>query len=139
MSALDIYGPQVTLIPKDRAFRIEIDNIYATPSSRKKIKYHQETLILDGQDGPQVGRASQRPDPITIDFDDVLTKTYTFTDPVTQQQVTLSLAGVALAINMDYVARRTYQKSVEDLKRQLADGDITEAEYDTQLAALNVP
>lgn len=139
MSDLDIYGTEQTLIPKDRAFRIEIDNIYGSPNSKKMIKYHQETLILDGQDGPKVGKTDSSPQTISIDFDSVMTKTYTFTDPVTAQEVTVSLAAVAIAINMDYVARRNYQRAVEDLKAQLAAGTITEDQYNVQVAALTAP
>lgn len=138
-SPLDIYGDEATLIPKDRAFRIEIDNVYGSPKSKKTIKYHQETLILQGEDGPKVGKADNSPQTISTDFEDVMLKTLSFTDPVTQQEVTISLAGIALAINMDYVDRRNYQLAVDDLKAQLAAGTITEDEYNVQLAALETP
>lgn len=138
-SPLDIYGDEALLVPKDRAFRIEIDNVYGSPNSKKTIKYHQETLILQGEDGAEVGKAHHSPATISLDFNDVFMKTYTFTDPVTGVETTLSLAGLALAINMDYVARRTYQAAVDDLKAQLEAGTITEDEYNVQVAALPTP
>lgn len=159
-SPLDIYGSEQTLISKDRAFRIEIDNVYGYPISKKYINYHQETLILNGEDGPKVGKAAQSPTSISVDFDNAMTKTYTFTDPVTGQEVTISIAGIAIAINMDYVVRRTYQiayeayltekvaydqalivyqSAVSSLDQQLATGIIDQDGYDTALAALEEP
>ena len=100
MSDLDIYENPATLntVEKVRSFRTEIDTPY---KGERYIRFHSERLVLDGPDGNQIGVKPQAT--VSRPFSGVATQLVTFVDPVTQQQVTISVAGLATAITERYI------------------------------------
>lgn len=86
-----------------RSYRVEIE----TPEDdqAKTVKHHREANITDAQ-GVTIGKALVQPGPLGFRFMDEATTLRTFTDPVTGQEITISIAGIAAAIRADYDARQ---------------------------------
>ena len=86
-----------------RSFRVEIE----TPSedADKMVKYHRRSDLYDGE--TLLGVAGEQPQPIAFRMVDEAATMRTAIDPVTQQSVTVSIAGLAALIKADYDARNT--------------------------------
>lgn len=88
----------VTKRVKTRACQIYIDNAFAAD---KRIDFTSEArILLNDANG---GVEPQSPPSVTRMMSQAATKTVTITDPVTSQSVTLSVAGIATAIEQCYV------------------------------------
>jgi hypothetical protein len=104
MAQYDIYEnpAQVNTVEKVRSFRTEIETPYA---GDRTISFHSERLVMDASKGEAaeavIARKPQAP--VVRPFSGVMLELITFTDPVTQKSVTISVAGLATAINDRYV------------------------------------
>jgi hypothetical protein len=88
----------VTKRVKTRACQIYISNPYAAD---KRLDFTSEArILLDDANG---GVEPQSPPAVTRMVSQVAAKTVTITDPVTGQAVTVSVAGIATAIEQCYV------------------------------------
>jgi hypothetical protein len=113
-SALDIYENPTTvnMVEKVRSFRTELDTPFI---GDRRISFHSERLRLSddlGETAESVLARNQEP-VVTRLFNEVATEVITVTDPVLGKDVTISVAGVALAITSRYVAWYHENKAAE--------------------------
>ena len=81
-----------------RTFIVQIKNPNGAP---KSIEYPVETILMAG--GNDIGHDDAPPPWVNRAFADVQTETISITDPVTSQPVTISVAGLAVAIAERFV------------------------------------
>jgi hypothetical protein len=96
-----------------RCFRVEIE----TPmdDTKKRIRYHREA-ILEDENGTFLGYAKEQPSAISVPFiPDAAYVVRAVNDPVTQQLVASSGAGVAAWITADYDARLEAEAAAQAL------------------------
>lgn len=96
----DIFVPVDTsaeVKQKVRTNKITISNPF---NGSKSMSFRNEKITL--VDNVETGR--DRAPNTTRSFDDVAAEMITITDPVTSQEITISVAGVATAIEEAYVA-----------------------------------
>lgn len=82
---------------KIRAYRIQIENPLA---GEKRIEYVTEKQpFLDGE---PLGESQSAPW-VSRNFSDVITETVTVVDPVTSEEITVSVAGIATLVESAFV------------------------------------
>ncbi len=86
---------------KTRAKKIVIVNPPNETDEQKQIIFDVETVPYDNNI-PSFDQSQQK-QPLKINLMDVITNTFTVFDPITRQNVTISTAGIASAIEAAFV------------------------------------